>query len=195
MLSDLRAAARGLVRSPTVAISGVLCLALGIGATAAISSAISRALFQSLPFREPERLVAIHRTTPHSGPLGTWPLSVPNFADLAQATRTIEGMSALSFGTALVALPGEAVRASQIYVTGDFFPTLGAPAERGRLLVRTDDKIGAPVVAVLSDDFWRSKLGADPSIIGKALTIDGEPTTIVGITPRDFHVPHGSNVL
>ena len=75
MLSDIRSAARGLLRSPTVFISGVLCLALGIGATTAISSAISRALFQSLPFREPERLVAVHRTTPHSGPLGTWPLS------------------------------------------------------------------------------------------------------------------------
>ena len=195
MLSDLRSATRGLLRTPTVAISGILCLALGIGATAAISSAISRALFQSLPFREPERLVAVHRTTPHSGPLGTWPLSVPNYSDLATRTRTVHGMAALSFGTALVALPTEAVRASQIYVTGNFFRTLGAPPQRGRLLVPDDDRIGAPIVAVLSDEFWRSKLGADPSIVGKQLTIDGDPTTIVGIAPRDFHVPHGANVL
>src|SRR5436305_10733204 len=123
MVSDIRSAARGLLRSPTVAISGVLCLALGIGATAAISSAISRALFQSLPFREPERLVAIHRTTPQSGPLGTWPQSPANYVDLAQRTRSIEGLAALSFGTALVSLPSEAVQASQFYVTGNFFPT------------------------------------------------------------------------
>jgi hypothetical protein len=64
MFADIRTAARGLLRSPTVAISGILCLALGIGATVAISSAISRALFQRLPFTEPDRLVAIHRTTP-----------------------------------------------------------------------------------------------------------------------------------
>jgi len=134
MLSDIRSAARGLLRTPTVAISGVLCLALGIGATAAISSAISRALFQSLPFRDPERLVAVHRTTPHSGPLGTWPLSVPNYLDLAHRSRGIEGMAAISFGTALVSLRTEAVQASQIYVTGNFFRTLGARAERGRLI-------------------------------------------------------------
>src|SRR4051812_18277610 len=157
MLADIRSAARGLLRAPTVAVSGVLCLALGIGATAAISSAISRALFQSLPFREPERLVAVHRTTPHSGPLGTWPLSAPTYMDLAQRARRVEGLSAISFGTALVTLPTEAVQASQIYVTGGFFSTLGATAQRGRLVVPDDDHVGQPPVAVLSDEFWRSK--------------------------------------
>jgi len=195
MLSDIRSAARGLLRTPTVAISGVLCLALGIGATAAISSAISRALFQSLPFRDPGRLVAVHRTTPHSGPLGTWPLSVPNYLDLAHRSRGIEGMAAISFGTALVSLRTEAVQASQIYVTGNFFRTLGARAERGRLIEPDDDRLGEAPVAVLSDEFWRSKLGADASIVGKTLGIDGAPTTIVGIAPPDFHVPHGFNVL
>jgi predicted permease len=195
MLSDIRSAARGLLRTPTVAISGVLCLALGIGATAAISSAISRALFQSLPFRDPERLVAVHRTTPHSGPLGTWPLSVPNYLDLAHRTQRIEGMAAISFGTALVSLRTEAVQASQIYVTGNFFRTLGARAERGRLVEPDDDRVGEAPVAVLSDEFWRSKLGTDPSIVGKTLGIDGAPTTVVGIAPPDFHVPHGFNVL
>lgn len=195
MLADIRSAARGLVRAPTVAISGILCLALGIGATAAISSAISRALFQSLPFREPERLVAVHRTTPHSGPLGRWPLSAPTYSDLAQRSRRIEGLAALSFGTALVTLPSEAVQASQIYVTGDFFGTLGAHAERGRFIAPDDDHVGQAPVAVLSDEFWRSRLGGDPSIVGKTLGIDGVPTTIVGIVPPDFHVPHGFNVI
>jgi putative ABC transport system permease protein len=195
MLADIRSAARGLLRAPTVAISGVLCLALGIGATAAISSAISRALFQSLPFREPARLVAVHRTTPHSGPLGTWPLSAPTYSDLAQRSRRIEGLAALSFGTALVSLPSEAVQASQIYVTGNFFAMLGARASLGRLILPDDDHVGQAPVAVLSDEFWRSRLGGDPSIVGKTLAIDGEPTTIVGIAPRDFHVPHGFNVI
>ena len=195
MLADIRSAARGLLRAPTVAVSGVLCLALGIGATAAISSAISRALFQSLPFREPERLVAVHRTTPHSGPLGRWPLSAPTYSDLAQRSRRIEGLAALSFGTALVTLPNEAVQASQVYVTGDFFGTLGAHPQLGRLLSPDDDHVGQPAVAVLSDEFWRSRLAGDPSIIGKTLGIDGEPTTIVGITAPDFHVPHGFNVI
>jgi len=195
MLTDIRSAARGLVRTPTVAISGVLCLGLGIGATAAISSAISRALFQSLPLRDPARLVAVHRTTPHSGPLGTWPLSPGNYLDLAQRTRRVEGLAAIGFGTALVSLPTEAVQATQIYVTGNFFGTLGARAARGRLVEPADDRVGQAPVAVLSDEFWRSKLGADPTIVGKTLGIDGLPTTIIGITQPDFHVPHGFNVL
>jgi putative ABC transport system permease protein len=195
MLSDLRTSARGLLRSPVLAISGVLCLAVGIGATAAISGAISRALFQSLPFREPDRLVAVHRTTPQSGPLGTWPLSAPNYTDLAGRSRSVQGMAALTFGTALVTLPSEAVQASQIYVTGNFFSTLGARAQRGRLIGPEDDHVGQPPVAVLSDEFWRSKLGAEPGIVGKTLGIDGEPTTVVGIALPDFHAPHGFNVL
>ena len=195
MLADIRSAARGLLRTPTVAISGILCLALGIGATAAISSAISRALFQSLPFRDPERLVAVHRTTPHSGPLGTWPLSAPNYIDLAQRTRRIEGLTTISFGTALVTLRTQAVQASQIYVGGNFFNTLGARAMRGRLLLPSDDHVGQPPVAVLSEEFWRSTLGGDVSVIGKTMPIDGEPTTIVGILLPDFHVPHGFNVV
>src|SRR4029079_14953984 len=88
----------------------------------------------------------------------------------------------------------EAVQASQIYVTGNFFTTLGAQAVLGRLLVPDDDHVGQPPVAVLSDEFWPSRLGGDPSIVGKTLGIDGEPTTIVGITPPDFHVPHGAHV-
>ncbi|HEX3867414.1 MAG TPA: hypothetical protein VHV78_11710, partial [Gemmatimonadaceae bacterium] len=66
--TELRNAARGLLRTPTVSLSAILCLALGIGATAAISSAVSRALLQSLPFRAPDRLVAVFRTTPQTGP-------------------------------------------------------------------------------------------------------------------------------
>jgi putative ABC transport system permease protein len=72
-LTELRNAARGLLRTPTVSVSAILCLALGIGATTAISSAINRALLQSLPFKDPDRLVAVFRTTPQSGPQGTWP--------------------------------------------------------------------------------------------------------------------------
>ena len=195
MLSDLRSAARGLLRTPTVTIAGVLCLALGIGATAAISSAVSRALFHSLPFREPTQLVAVHRTTPHSGPLGTWPMSAPNYTDLARSTRRIEGLAAFGFGTALVALPAEAIQASQVYVTGSFFNTLGARAALGRLIVPDDDRVGQAPVAVVSYEFWRSKLAAEPSIVGRALPIDGLPTTIIGIAPPDFHLPHGFNVV
>ncbi|AHG92229.1 permease (plasmid) [Gemmatirosa kalamazoonensis] len=194
-MMELRSAARGLMRAPTVAVSAILCLALGIGATTAISSAIDRALVQALPFRAPDRLVAVFRTTPQSGPQGTWPQSVANYLDLAAGTRRLSALAAISQGTALVTLKGGAVQASQLYVTGNLFPLLGIAAERGRLIGPEDDRTDAPLTAVLSDEFWRATLGADPTIVGRTVIIDGDPTTIVGIAPRDLRLPVGPQML
>ena len=194
-LNDLRTAARALSRSPTVTLSAVLCLALGIGATTAIASAVSRALLQPLPFPHPDRLVAVHRTTPQSGPSGTWPQSPANYLDLARQSRQVTGLSALATGGSLVVLADEAIQASTLAVTGGFFQMLGAMAERGRLVGPDDDRLDGPAVAVVSDGFWRARLGADPGVVGRVLLVDGTPTTIVGVTARDFRVPIGGSVL
>jgi predicted permease len=192
---ELRSAVGGLVRTPSVALSAVLCLALGIGATTAIASAINRALLQPLPFRDADRLVAVHRITPQTGPTGTWPQSPANYVDLAAATKTIESLSAVTFGTALVDAGSGGIQASQLYVTGGLFDMLGARAARGRLIVPADDQLDQPVIAVMSDEFWRRQFGADPGMVGRKLLIDGQPTTIVGILPPRFRIPHGANVL
>ncbi|HEY4216061.1 MAG TPA: ABC transporter permease [Gemmatimonadaceae bacterium] len=194
-LTELRNAARGLWRTPTVTISAIICLALGIGATTAISSAIDRALLQSLPFRDPDGLVAVFRTTPHSGPQGTWPQSAPNYTDLARETHQLSDLAAISQGAALINLTTNAIQASQLYVTGNLFPMLGVSAGRGRLLLPADAQPDQPEVAVLSDELWRTTLGADSNIVGKVLTIDGTPTTVVGIAPPDFRVPVGPSTL
>jgi predicted permease len=193
--SELRSAVRSLARTPSVAVSAVLCLTLGIGATAAIASAINRALLQPLPFRSPNDLVAAHRVTPQSGPQGTWPQSPANYVDLARMTKRIQSLSAITFGTALVDVGSETVQASELLVTGGLFDMLGARAERGRLLVPDDDKLDHPPVAVLSDELWRGKFGADPALVGRTVGIDGSPTTIVGILPPQFRIPQGGNVL
>jgi putative ABC transport system permease protein len=194
-VQELRQAARSLQRAPTVTLAAVLCLALGIGATTAVSSAISRALLQPPPFRDPDRLVAVHRVTPQSGPQGTWPQSAPNYVDLARETRLIQGLAAMAQGAALVQLPKEAVQASRLSVTGNLFATLGVAAERGRLIGVDDDRLDAPLVAVLSHGFWTTHLGADPAVLGQTITIDGQPATVIGIAPFDFRIPHGTNVL
>ncbi len=192
---ELRSAARSLARTPGMAVSAVLCLALGVGGTTAVASAISRALLQPIPVRNPERLVAVHRITPQSGPQGTWPESPANYTDLARESRTVDLLSAITFGTALVNLGSETAQASEMLVTGNLFPMLGARAELGRLITPADDRLDAPVVAVLSDEFWRAKLRGDRTIVGRTIDIDGKPTTIVGIAPRAFRIPHGSRVL
>lgn len=192
---ELRSAARSLAHAPAMVISAVLCLALGIGGTTAVASAINRALLQQLPVRGADHLVAVHRITPQSGPQGTWPESPANYADLARESRTVDSLAAITFGTALVDLGSETVQASELLVTGNLFPMLGARAEAGRLITPDDDRTDAPLVAVLSDEFWRAKFGADAGVIGRTVDMDGKPTTIVGVTPPKFRIPHGSRVL
>jgi predicted permease len=174
---------------------GVICLALGIGATTALSSGISRALLQPLPFREPERLVAVHRITPQSGPEGGWSQSAPNYVELARQSTQIRGLAAVTWGSAVINARDEPIQASALRVTGNLFETLGARAQLGRLLTPADDRLGAPPVALMSDQLWRSKFGGDPTLVGQTLLVNGAPTTIVGVAPVDFRVPLGRNLL
>lgn len=191
-LSDLRNAARGLRRAPTLSLSAILCLALGLGSTTAISSAVDRALLQRPAFRDPGALVTVYRTTPH---FNTGPFSAPNYVDLAARTHTLSALSVLSFATSLLNIGGEAARVSVLQVTGNLFPMLGVHAQVGRLLGPADEGRDQPSVAVLSDDLWRERYGADPSLVGRTIDLDGKPVTVVGVAPREFRIPRGGQVL
>jgi putative ABC transport system permease protein len=190
--SDFRAAVRGLIRTPTVTLSAVLCLALGIGATTAIASAIHRALLTPLPFRAPDRLIAVFRTTPVTGPGGTWPESAPNYLDLARTTRRLTDLAAINGKSALVTIHGRGAQARVEIATGNLFPMLGVAAEHGRVFGPADDHTDQPAVAVVSDEYWHSALGADPAIVGSTIAVDGTPTTIIGVAPPRFRVPIGA---
>ena len=190
--TDLLGAVRALRRAPLVSGSAILCIALGIGATAAISSAISRALLQPLPFRDPERLVTVYRTTPH---FNTGPFSPANYADLARDTRQLDALAAIAGGGGLLQLSDEAVQVSVRRVTGNLFPMLGAPALRGRLLNATDDQPDAPPVLVISEELWHERFGGDPAVVGTPIRLDGQAYTLAGIVPREFAIPHGAQVV
>jgi putative ABC transport system permease protein len=191
-LTEVRGAVRGLLRSPAVSLSAVLCIGLGLGATAAISSAIDRALLRPLPFRQPERLVTVYRTTPQ---FNTGPFSAPNYTDLARESRRLESLAAVTIATGLLSLPDDAVQVEIKRVTGNLFPTLGVAALRGRLLIPDDDRLDGSPVAVMSEELWRERFGSDPAVVGRAVRLDGRETTIVGIAPRGFGIPHGASVL
>jgi predicted permease len=169
----------------------VVCIALGLGSTAAISSAVDRALVQRPPFRDPGRIVTVYRTTPH---FDTGPWAPLNYADLARTSRAIPQLSAISSTTALLSLPDEAVRVAIKRATGNLFPMLGVSAIRGRLLLPEDDDRGRPPVAVLSEEFWRERFGADPGVVGRDIRLDGTAHTVVGVLPRRFAVPHGAQL-
>jgi predicted permease len=192
-VTELLAAGRSLRRAPLVSGSAILCIGLGIGATAAISSAVSRALLlQPLPFRDPERLVTVYRTTPH---FNTGPFSPANYSDLARETRQLDGLAAITPTTALLQLTDEAAQVSVKRVTGNLFPLLGARALRGRMLTAADDRPDAPQVAVIGEELWRERFGGDPAIVDKPIRLDGEAYAVVGIAPRALGIPHGSQVI
>src|SRR5688572_2411370 len=157
LLTDVRTAARSLRRSPTVAASAIACLALGIGATVAIASAIDRALLERLPFREPDRLVTVYRTTPQ---FNAGPFSAPNYTDLARESRRLASLAAITTNTGLLTLRDGSAQLPLLRVTGNLFPTLGVRALHGRLLTPADDRADQPPTLVLSYELWRDRFSA-----------------------------------
>ncbi len=190
--SDFGDASRGLRRDITITVSAVLCLGLGLGAATAIFSAVKAALIEPLPLAEPDRLVTMFRTVPTAN---TWPLSAPNYLDLARTTRQLAGLAAVTPMRRLVALPDEALQLTGYRVTGNFFPMLGARAAVGRLLTAADDEPGAAPVLLLGYETWRDKFGSDRRIVGRTLTVDGAPRVVVGVLQPRFRLPHGGTMI
>ena len=192
VVTELLAAARALRRTPLVSGSAILCIGLGLGSTSAISSAISRALLQPLPFREPGRLVTVYRTTPN---FNTGPFSPANYSDLARDSKQLEALSTITPTTSLLQLTDEAAQVSVKRVSGNLFPMLGMRALRGRLLTPDDDRADAPQVVVIGEELWNERFGGDASLVGKPIRLDGQSFTVVGIAPRELGIPHGAQVL
>jgi putative ABC transport system permease protein len=185
-------AIRRLRRTPTVTVCAILCLALGLGATTAIASAIDQALIRPLPFRDPSRLMTVYRTDHEANQL---PFSAPKYVDLARGSRQIQPVAAMAFATRLLTLPTGGVQLHMFRVTGNLFPMLGVRAERGRLIDVADDSEARDPVVVLSDELWHQQFAGDPAIVGHAVRLDGTPHTVIGIAPAGFHVPHGADEL
>lgn len=187
LIRQIRVAVRSLLRTPVVAGAAVVSLALGLGATTAVFSAVSAALLDGMPFREPDRLVSVFRTTPH---FRNGPFAPGNFLDLREQTETLESLGAVSYGTALLKGFERTYQVSARALSPDLFATLGVDPLHGRLLQADDERPDAPAVAVLSAEIFRSRFGADPSIVGRSIDLDGETRTVVGVLPPGFRIPH-----
>ncbi|HEY7186354.1 MAG TPA: ABC transporter permease, partial [Vicinamibacterales bacterium] len=188
LFEELRGDAAGAFRqmrvSPGFAIVAVLTLALGIGANSAIFALTDATLLRPLPFTSPaNRLVMLWE--PSNGVLiQTTPL---DYKDFAEQNRTFDAMAAFSFPgpVPMAADRGTIELASAQSVTARFFEVLGVTPLAGRTFLPSDD--GTPVV-VLSESFWRDRFGADPTIVGRALTLGGRPQTVIGVVPSGFQV-------
>jgi ABC-type antimicrobial peptide transport system permease subunit len=180
LAQDTRYAFRALRQSSTFTAVAVLSLALGIGANTAIFSILNAVIMKPLPVREPSRLVHFfHGTTDDSFTYAIW----EQIRDRQDVFSSALAYSANDFD---LADGGERRPAKGVYVSGDYFRTLGVPAALGRVLTVNDDRRGAPPVAVIGYGFWQRASGGDSHIAGRTIRLDGHPFEIVGVTPRSF---------
>jgi putative ABC transport system permease protein len=189
---DLFYALRNLRRSPGYAAVTVLTLALGIGANTAIFSVVNGVLLKPLPYPLPERLIFITSQFPGLGFDQFW-VSAPEFIEFAESNQSFEQVGAYRSGAVNLGAQDQPRRVNSAVVTSELMPALGVPALRGRHFTREDTLPGAERVAVLSSELWRTAFGAEESVLGRAVPIDGAPTRIVGIMPPGYDV-HDSRV-
>ncbi|HUP20159.1 MAG TPA: ADOP family duplicated permease [Gemmatimonadota bacterium] len=188
MPARIRPAVRGLVRHPLLSLAAIFCLALGLGATTAIFTAVNAALLRPLPFPAADRLVSVFRTTPN---FATGPFSAPNYLDLARETRTLETLAAATSGSGILQAEGRSMRASIVRASDDYLAMLRVRPALGRIFRPGQDGAAETPVLVLTEELWREQFGGDPSVLGRAVRLDGEIHEIIGVLPRDFRVPHG----
>ena len=185
---DMKYGARMLRRNPGFTLIAVLALALGIGSTTSIFTVVYGVLLRPLPYTEPERLVLIFEGIPgaRSGPIG---FSPPDFAFLErQQTRSFEGVAAFSNKTYELSGIREALRITGARVSPQLFPLLGVQAATGRTFTQEENVPGRNVV-VLGHNLWMREFGGDSGILGRPITLDRQPYTIVGIMPQHFEFP------
>ncbi|HXE31030.1 MAG TPA: ABC transporter permease [Terriglobales bacterium] len=181
--SELRLALRGLRRARGFAVVGVLTLALGIGACAAVFSLVNAVVLQPLPYRQPQQLMAMLET---SRQFPVMSVSWPDYLDWQRDNRSFQQLAAFRGSDMVLTGHGPAAMVIGARVTANYFPMLGVAPERGRTFLPSEDRAGGPAVVVLSDKFWRSRLGGDPSWRGRTLDLDGEARTVVGVMPAGF---------
>lgn len=183
VLDDLRHGVRALARAPGFCALAIATLALGIGATSAMFSVVYGVLLRPLPFTAPESLVRVWHTAAGNGQRGA--LSPAVYLDMQRETRSLQAAAGYTSVRAAVSADGDPVRLIGLEVTANFFDVLGAQAAIGRVFSAASDRPGDALV-VLADGAWRQQFGADASIVGRTIRIDGQAYQVAGIMPRDF---------
>jgi putative ABC transport system permease protein len=185
--ADVRYGLRNLRRSPAFTATAVLALAVGIGANTAVFSIVNGVLINALPYERPEHLVVIFEKMPRA-PVDKFDFSAPDFEILRETARSYSGIAA--FRNATYELSGTAApeRLDAARVSPEIFGVLGVSPLLGRAFTADEDRDGAKVT-VLSHGLWTRAFGRDQSIVGRAITLDRQPYTVVGIMPDRFEFP------
>ncbi|MCU1280425.1 MAG: Permease, partial [bacterium] len=188
VVQDVKFALRTFRKNPAFTAVAAVTLALGIGANAAIFSLVDAIVLHPLPLPSPEQIVSVTNRTP--GDMGDW-LSWPDFADVRDQSRAFHAIVAYRSDQYVLTGIGEPEMLSGTTATADLFAVLGVRPALGRGFAAGEDEPGRNHVVVLSDRLWRQRFGKDPLVLGRTITLGGEPYTVIGVAPPGLRFPAG----
>ncbi|MFY9937139.1 MAG: ABC transporter permease [Silvibacterium sp.] len=188
VLQDLRFSIRQLRKSLGFALTTILTLALGIGATTGIFSLVNAVLLRPLPFPEPDRLTYLQHESRKGGTIAPQSLSYPDFFDWRSQNHSFSAIASYHDGTSTLTNVGTAQILEGQIVSADFFRVLGVHPDLGRDFLAADENPGQHVV-MLSHQLWQSTFGSRPDIAGQTITLDGYAYTVAGVMPEGFNFP------
>ncbi len=193
LAGDLRHSVRVLRKMPGFTLAALVAIVLGVSATTTVFSLVNAVAIRSLPYGNPQDLV--YMWTPIPNVAGLRREVPPHYADIVAWRRMSRSFQDVTGMERYIALVDDVnpQRIGAARVLGNFFRTLEASPQLGRAIDGNDDRPGRQMVAVISDDLWRSKFGGDPAVTGKTMRIDRQSYRVIGVMPREFSYPHGSD--
>jgi predicted permease len=191
---EVKLAVRSLARQPGLAALAIVTLGLGIGANTAIFSVIDGSLLRPLPYADPDRLVWLSDGHPDLAPSGI-DQSVPNLMDLGARSSLLSSTAIFGYGSVNLATEEQPERVLALRASSELLSVLGVPPRMGRNFSKDDDVAGAPRVAILTDEAWRYRFGADPGIVGQTTTVDAASVLIAGVLPPGFRFPRDPELI
>jgi len=193
LFQDVRYGVRVLIKNPGFSLAAIVTLALGIGVNAAIFSVVYGVLLRPLPYQHGDRLVVLHQEVPRTN-AGDIPFSVHDIVDYRTNNKTLDDVVEHHTMNFLLLGPDSAERVNTAVVSANFFDVLGVKPVHGRTFVADDEKHDADAVLVLSYQYWKSRFGGDPAIIGKIFQMNNRPHTVIGVLPNIPQYPVENDV-
>ena len=184
IIKDIRYALRGLLKHPAFTAIAVVTLALGIGGSTSIFTVVDAALLRGLPYRSSDRLYHLWEQTPQQA----YPkreFSYPDYQDYQQ-NNVFDGLAGYTGGGMILSGVGDPENLNAPRATANFFNVLGVEPILGRTFQPGDDAQNGPKVTVLTYGLWQRRFGGDPGVLGRALTLNGESYTVIGVLPASF---------
>ncbi len=195
LLDDLRYAVRQLRKSPGFTITAVLTLALGIGATTAIFTLVYDVLLKPLPYSRPQQLVVMEEQVAEFRDIyPTLPMNANHFTSWQQHSQSFQAMALMQEVSLPLGVGGHPQQIGVLNATPGIFSVLDSAPLLGRAFSPEEAQPGHEHVVVLMDSLWRNQYQSDPGILGKTITLNGFPYTVVGVMPPSFHLPHIRNL-